>query len=221
MPRLPMFPLGTVLFPHKVLPLHVFEPRYRALMRDVLAGNREFGVVLITRGHEVGGGEERSEVGAIARVLQHDELEDGRYLVVSIGVRRIRVVEWLPDAPYPCAMVEDYPDDPPSTEHTVRLRTRIEPRLRRVLAMHAELGNDGVPSTIELADDPEVACWQAAVVAPLTPFDAQTLLTTPGCEDRFERLDALLADLEDVLRFQLEADAAAELADDRDDGDEG
>ncbi|MTV25763.1 ATP-dependent protease [Nitriliruptoraceae bacterium ZYF776] len=216
MPRLPMFPLGTVLFPHKVLPLHVFEPRYRALVQDVLADGQEFGVVLITRGHEVGGGESRSDVGTVARVLQSEELDDGRYLLISIGTRRIRVTEWLPDDPYPCAMVEDWPDDPPSTADTLVLRDRIAPRLRRVLAMHAELGNDGVPSTIDLADDPDVACWQAAVAAPLTPFDAQDVLTTPGCEDRFTRLDELLADLEVVLRFQLEADAAAEHDDERD-----
>src|SRR5439155_458702 len=63
---LPMFPLGTVLFPFVVLPLHVFEPRYRALTRDCLAGSGEFGVVLIERGLEVGGGDERFPVGTVA-----------------------------------------------------------------------------------------------------------------------------------------------------------
>ena len=65
-----MFPLGTVLFPTGVLPLRVFEPRYRHMLDDLLPGTREFGVVLIERGSEVGGGEVRSGVGTIARILE-------------------------------------------------------------------------------------------------------------------------------------------------------
>ena len=61
--RLPMFPLSAVLFPHSSMPLHVFEPRYRELMRDCLAGDGRFGIVLIERGSEVGGGDERSTLG--------------------------------------------------------------------------------------------------------------------------------------------------------------
>ena len=63
-----MFPLGSVLLPSMVLPLHVFEPRYRALVRDVLDGDGEFGVCLISRGHEVGGDDVRTDVGTVARV---------------------------------------------------------------------------------------------------------------------------------------------------------
>src|SRR5580658_2819799 len=66
--RLAMFPLGTVLVPHGVLPLHVFEPRYRVLMFDCLRGTREFGVVLIERGSEVGGDDQRFAVATVARI---------------------------------------------------------------------------------------------------------------------------------------------------------
>ena len=105
-----MFPLGSVLFPSVVLPLHVFEDRYRTLMRDCLAGDREFGVVLIERGSEVGGGDVRTAVGTVARIVESEEYPDGRYAVVAVGVRRIVVDEWLPDAPYPRAEVHDWPD---------------------------------------------------------------------------------------------------------------
>ena len=98
---LPMFPLGTVLFPGALLPLHVFEERYRQLVKDCLAGEPEFGVVLIDRGHEVGGGDVRREVGTVARILEVAELPDGRYFLQAAGVRRIRVQAWLDDAPYP------------------------------------------------------------------------------------------------------------------------
>ncbi len=65
-----MFPLGTVLFPSMVLPLHVFEPRYRQLTLECIEAEREFGVVLIARGSEVGGGDQRRSVGTLARIVQ-------------------------------------------------------------------------------------------------------------------------------------------------------
>lgn len=199
MRELAMFPLGTVLLPHMVLPLHVFEPRYRALVRDVLDREREFGVTLITRGHEVGGGDERSDVGTMARILQAEELEDGRWLVVGLGVQRVRVARWLDDDPYPRALVDDLADD--GADAT--LPPGITGRLRRVLAMHAELGFAGVPATLEIEDDPAVAAWQIAVAAPLTPFDAQRVLAAPGSAARLALLDELLEDLEEVLALQL------------------
>ena len=103
-----MFPLGTVLFPQQLLPLQVFEPRYRSMMADVLSGARGllpacFGVTLIERGSEVGGGDVRSRYGCVAQIVQTDQLADGRIAVVAAGIERIEVVDWLPDDPYPLA----------------------------------------------------------------------------------------------------------------------
>src|SRR5438309_8149216 len=92
---LPMFPLGIVLFPYFVLPLHVFEPRYRALTRDCLDGSGEFGTVLIERGHEVGGGDSRFTTGTVAHIIEAAEFDDGRWALVTVGTRRINVCEWL------------------------------------------------------------------------------------------------------------------------------
>src|SRR5215207_2079835 len=110
-----MFPLGSVLLPSVFLPLHLFEPRYRQLIRDCMAGSQEFGVVLIERGSEVGGGDVRADVGTVARVLEARELDDGRWAVGAVGTRRIRVVEWLDDDPYPRAEVEDWDDETDET----------------------------------------------------------------------------------------------------------
>ena len=111
---LPMFPLGAVLLPGEVLPLHVFEPRYRALVQDCLAApdGPRFGVVLIARGHEVGGGDERHDVGVVARIVRHEAAADGRSALLCAGEERIRVREWLPDDPYPRADVEEVDDQP-------------------------------------------------------------------------------------------------------------
>lgn len=205
MPELPMFPLGTVLLPHMVLPLHIFEPRYRVLIHDVLDGDREFGVTLITRGHEVGGGDERAQVGTVARVLRAQEFEDGRWIVVAVGTRRVEVVRWLPEEPYPLAEVEDRPTAPPAGD-AAALLAELEPQLRRSLAMLSELGEEGVPATIELADDPEEASWQAAVVLPFNPYDAQRVLETDEVTERLRLITSLVADLEETLAFRLQGE---------------
>ena len=81
------------------------------MVQDCLATDEpEFGVVLIDRGHEVGGGDVRRAVGTVARMLQVAQLDGGRYAIVAVGTRRIRVDEWLPDDPYPRADVSDWPD---------------------------------------------------------------------------------------------------------------
>src|SRR5258708_27579797 len=110
---MPMFPLGTVLFPHALLPLHVFEPRYRLMTQRVLRGEGEFGVVLIERGSEVGGGDTRFGVGTVARIVRAQELPDGGYALATVGLRRIRVTRWLADDPFPRAEVADLGEEPP------------------------------------------------------------------------------------------------------------
>lgn len=202
MAALPMFPLGSVLFPGLVLPLHVFEPRYRALMRDVLAGDREFGVCLIERGAEVGGDDVRTGVGTVARVHEASELPDGRWAVVAVGARRILVERWLPDDPYPRAEVADHPDPEPTPEE-VALLPGVVARLRTALARAVELGDTATPSTAELAEDPVLASHQAAALAPIATLDQHALLAAPTVGWRLTRLDGLLAEAIEVLDLRL------------------
>jgi Lon protease-like protein len=200
--RLPMFPLGTVLLPTGLLPLHVFEERYRALVRDCLAGDRELGVVLIDRGSEVGGGDLRNDTGTVARILEAQELPDGRWALLCVGDRRLRVARWLSDDPYPCAEVEDWPDPPPADGFGATVDVVVG-HLRRVLALASEAGDAAAPATVELSDDPVEAVYQAATVAPLGPHDRQRLLVTAGPEERVALLAALLVEAEGVLRLRL------------------
>lgn len=203
----PMFPLGSVLFPGLVLPLHVFEPRYRALVHDVLAGDREFGVCLIERGAEVGGGDVRTDIGTVAQVHEAEELPDGRWALVAIGVRRIHVSRWLPDDPYPRAEVDDLPDPLPTAEE-VALLEPVVARLRTALAKAVELGDTRVPATIELADDPVVASHQAAALAPIATIDQHGLLAASSVGARLARLDQLLAEAIDLFDLRLAADGS-------------
>lgn len=200
---LPMFPLGTVLLPHMVLPLHIFEPRYRTMFRDLAEGERTFGVVPIQRGCEVGGGEVRGEFGTVARIVQSEELPDGRWLAVTIGTRRFRVVRWFPDDPYPQAEVDELPEDAVPSSTLVR-RDALVARLRRLLALRTELGEDGAPSTFSLAEDIAMSCWQLLVLTPLNDLDAARLLQVEGWEARFDAFEPLLAELEETAGLELD-----------------
>src|SRR5436190_17177350 len=147
---LPMFPLGTVLFPHAVLPLHVFEPRYRALVETCLHSDGRFGVVLIERGYEVGGGDTRFGVGTVARIVDAASTPDGRYLLATVGTERFRIRRWLDDDPFPRAEV-DVIGEPKRVSDTAGDRkvgdrkVEVQRLLGRVLALSAELGESAAP----------------------------------------------------------------------------
>ena len=202
---LPMFPLGSVLFPSLALPLHVFEPRYRAMTQHLLSEGvePEFGVVLIERGSEVGGDDVRRSVGSVARVRDATELPDGRWVLLALGTRRVRVVEWLPDDPWPRAIVEELPDEDDGAEVEPDAWEGVRSSLRRVLGLAAELGEAAVAATIELAEDPALGTFQAAAVAPLGPFDQYRVLECRRAAERVVLLDGLLADQAELLEARL------------------
>lgn len=202
---IPIFPLpNVVLFPNVFLPLHIFEPRYRALVKDCLAGDGQFGVVLIERGQEVGGGDARFGVGTVARIMQTAELPDGRWLVDAVGTVRFRVTEWLPEEPYPLAMVEPLEDDPVDAGGADRAeaaerRMAVERLLRQVLAMQVELGLPAPSAVRTLDEDPATAAYEAALLSPLGPMDCQKVLEAPSTVARLTLLEAMLGEARDVL----------------------
>ncbi|MGP0029168.1 MAG: LON peptidase substrate-binding domain-containing protein [Acidimicrobiales bacterium] len=200
--RLAMFPLSTVLFPHVQMPLHVFEPRYRALVADCLAGDPRFGVVLIARGSEVGGGDQRTALGTRAVITHAASLADGRSLMLVRGDVRLRVTAWLPDDPYPMALVEEWgPEVEPVDE--ALLRRAIE-SVRHTRGLLSETGSGAALSPdVQFDDDPEVACWQICAEAHLSTLDAQGVLSAEGSTARLELLiehsEALAQDLRRML----------------------
>ena len=197
-----MFPLGTVLFPHAVLPLHVFEPRYRALVADCLAADARFGVVLIERGHEVGGGDARFGLGTMTQIVQAQEMPDGRFGLVTVGTERIAVHEWLPDDPYPRALVSTRSDGAPTRDASAALDA-ARASLIRVHALRAELGFPAPPGELLVTDDVVQASYEAAILAPLGPIDAYSLLDLDDPVDRLERTTELVQGEIEVLQFRL------------------
>ena len=202
MSELPMFPLGSVLLPSTAMSLHIFEPRYRALARDCLDGDRRLGVVLIERGREVGGGDVRFDVATRATIADAVELDDGRWVMVLIGDDRVRVQRWLPDDPYPRAEVAPCDDRPPGPSASSR-RDELEGLLRRVVAQKVELGDAAGNMTLELSADVAVATWQAIGLASLGPLDAQRVLGTDGVDERLDLVLSLLEEESAVLAQRL------------------
>ena len=204
--RLPMFPLSAVLFPHASMPLHVFEPRYRELMRDCLAGDARFGIVLIERGSEVGGGDQRSALGTRGVITEAAELPDGRWVLEIEGEALIAVEEWLPDSPYPVALVREATPVPGGD--AAPLVGMAGQRVRRARALLAEQGG-APPLPPELAlhgdGDVDLAAWQLCAVAPLNAYDAQRLLAADGAQERLRLLVELMEELELDLHRMLGA----------------
>jgi len=176
-----MFPLGSVLFPHMPLALRVFEERYIVMLSQILVDEpAEFGVVLIERGQEVGGGEQRFSFGTIAQILQIEAAEDYLALVAQ-GDRRVEVVEWRPDEPFPSAEVREL-DELEWDDELQPLRDRAEHEVRRALALASEFADMPWAASVEISDDPVQAAWQLAAISPLGPLDQVTLLRSTSME---------------------------------------
>jgi Lon protease-like protein len=216
---MPMFPLGSVLLPGGILPLHVFEPRYRDMVRDCLRvdGEPEFGQALISRGWETGGGDDRVMVGTVARMLQVDAIDENRYALVAVGTRRIRINAWLPDDPYPIADVDDWPDEDPDAPGLAVEVAASHARVRAARALAARVAEQADPMTgggafgqlpvdstdDEISDDPLLATYHLATLAPIGPADQFRLLAAPGPARRLDLLDEILDDVEAMLKFRL------------------
>lgn len=195
-----MFPLSTVLFPYGTLPLQVFEPRYRRLVADCLAGDGRFGVVLIARGSEVGGGDERVDVGTVASIETTELLPDGRVLLVARGGGRVRVTQWLEDDPYPRARVEAWSEPPLEDGDGLR---RTEAVVRQVLVLLSEIGEStAIPAAASLGATPDEVAWRLCALAPVNAFDRQCLLEAAGPSARLALLHELVTAVgEDVRRI--------------------
>lgn len=209
----PLFPLGTVLVPGLVMPLHIFEQRYRDLVADLLAAaevDQHFGVVAIRSGHEVGTGSATAlhEVGTLAELTDVDALPDGRYDVQTVGTRRFRLLGLDPDSGRPDAAVpylrgqveildEPVGDTAPLLAGPVR---EAFERYRQTLR-----GAESV-----LPGDPLLLSYTVAANMLLDLVDKQRLLEAPDTSQRLRLALRLLA-REDVLLRLLRAVPATDV----------
>ena len=180
--ELPMFPLGSVLFPHMPLALRLFEERYLTMLAHLLeAEDPAFGVVLIERGRETGGGEHRFRTGTVAEIVEVDGGE-GFVAVIAEGGQRFEVTDWLPDDPYPRAEIRTL-DDLEWDDRFESLRGETEAAVRRSLAVASEFSEQQWASVVELADDPLESSWQLAGIAPVSELDQMRFLSAGSLEE--------------------------------------
>lgn len=193
-----MFPLGSVLFPYTPLPLRVFEPRYLTMLGRLLdAEEPTFGVVLIERGHEAGGGDQRSSIGTLARLLEVSTGEDDMY-ALAVGTERITVDRWLEDDPHPQAEVS-HVAPLEWNEALTPLLTEAEALVRRMLARSAVVGEAQWDPNVELSDDPVASAWQLAAIAPLGEYDRFTLLQSTTTGGLLRQIIDLTLEIEPLL----------------------
>lgn len=208
---LPMFPLEQVILPSMVVPLHIFEARYRKFAHDLQTmAEPSFGIVGIERGREVGGDDQRFEVGVVMRVLSAEEFADGRWALNSVASRRLTVDEWLPDDPYPRAAVRDRHDDVGGDHHdagTANDRDSLVAEFERL----AETVRRRYPQVDLLAnlgptDDIDWRTWELVSRCGLGALDHVALLRCDVAAQRTRLATELIADHRALLDALAEGD---------------
>jgi Lon protease-like protein len=190
--QLPLFPLGTVLFPGSPMPLHVFEPRYRQLVEDLLSGPepRAFGIVAIREGHEVGADNVRAlyDVGCVAELRQLEKAQDGRFALLVVGTRRFRLRDVDRARPYLRADVE-LVDEPPGDSSALE---DAERRVRQAFPDYSSL-LQGAMAPAELPAGPTELSYAVAARLVVDLPERQLLLEAPDTADRLRIAADLMA----------------------------
>jgi Lon protease-like protein len=193
--ELPIFPLPLVLFPGALQPLHIFEPRYRQLLADSLAGDRRFGVAYVAdpSGHDPS--PQPGDVGCVAEIRSTQNLPDGRANIVTVGERRFTLLDWLPTARlYPLARVEEFADEHGDPVEARAIAADVRRDFARVLAALATL-TDHPEEPPTLPDEPELLSFQVAAGLEFEAPAKLELLRERNTLARLRRLAVLLAPL--------------------------
>jgi uncharacterized protein len=201
--KVPLFPLGAVLYPGMLLPLHIFEERYRQLVRDLLEGPepRRFGVIAIRKGRETGidGVHSLYEIGCTATVRRVDELEDGRYDLVTVGTQRFRLLALDQTLPYLQGEIEPLAEDVVDQAASAPSVRAVQVAFRAYLDALTERGG----ATVRIEELPSEPVLLSFVVAATTVIDLperQALLDEPDTIRRLGTERALLARETAMLR---------------------
>ena len=203
--EIPLFPLQAILFPGGLLPLHIFEPRYRTMIKFCLENESEFGVVLIKDGEEVGEDATPYEVGTAARILHVERLEDGRMNIITAGEYRFQILEIQEDLAYLTGRIRIL-DDPNTEIEAVpeSLATRTEELYEAYEALSTRLIFAWQPPE-EPPNDPRELAYQIGIRLRISLEEKQTLLETIPLEQLLTREAEILIDQNRRIAFQLTA----------------
>lgn len=206
----PMFPLESVRLPGDDLPLRIFEPRYGELVQDCLgAPEPVFGVVLISAGREVGGGDARMDVGVLAHIDRCEVQGVGRYRLTCSMTDRIRILQWHSDDPYPRASVELWPDEP-GPAVSPKAVSDVEDRIMAVFSRLADARGIKLRGRESILGLPVVdvgtRLYNLASRVPMGQADKYSVLAAPSPAARLAALSEAVESVTAMVDFQLAQD---------------
>jgi uncharacterized protein len=201
--KLPLFPLGAVLYPGMLLPLHIFEERYRQLVRDLLGGPdpRRFGVIAIRKGRETGVDAVHSlyEIGCTATLRRVAEYPDGRYDIVTVGTQRFRLLALDQSLPYLQGEIEPLTDDVTDPDAAAPLVRAVQVAFGAYVDELTERGG-AVVQIDDLPDEPTLLSFIVAAAMVIDLTERQGLLAEPDAMRRLSAQRSLLARETAVLK---------------------
>ena len=203
--QIPLFPLQAVLFPGGFLPLHIFEPRYRAMIKFCLDHESEFGVVLIKEGEEVGDAATPYDIGTAARILHAEYLDKGNIHIITGGEYRFRILEIQEHHDYLTGRVQMLDDlDTEIEAVSESLTTQTEEVYKAYEALSSRLIFAWHPPE-EQPDNPRELAYQIGIRLRISLKEKQALLETIPLEQLLTREIEILTDQNRRIAFQLTA----------------
>ncbi len=209
--EIPLFPLkNVVLFPGMVLPLHIFEMRYREMINRCIAERLPFGVVLIQEGQEVGEAALPHAIGTLAKIIRVERLDDGCMNITTIGMERFKIEKIAdPQQSYLTATVRTLPTVNGSTKAAIELAQKLRPRIYQYVellskANNAELKLDRLP------EEPMTLAFLVAIALQVAATEKQKLLEYQGVPEILVGELNLLAHENMMLRYMVETQAEAQ-----------
>lgn len=206
---LPLFPLkNVVLFPGMVLPLHIFEARYREMINRCIDEQLPFGVVLIDEGEEVGEAAAPHRVGTAAKIVRVERLDDGRMNITAVGTERFEIQELHTDRSYLTAKVRVLPTVNGSTKLAVQMAQRIRPRLFEYIELLSRVNNTEL-SLDRLPEDPMTLAFLVGIALQVPAEDKQKTLTLASVPAMLAQEYNLLS--QEIVLLQYMADTLSDV----------
>ena len=189
--ELPLFPLNTVLFPGMPLPLHIFEERYKRMVRFCLENNQPFGVVLIRQGSEaLGPLAEPHDIGCTARIIEVQPLAEGQMNIITLGENRFRIESTTSQDGYLVGKVDFFPLEETSSEKLDSSAQHLLPLVKQYMQILSEASEADLDPE-KLPADPLVLAYLAAVLVQIPPEQKQALLAEQRAIDLLGRMEKI------------------------------
>lgn len=202
--EMPIFPLkNVVLFPGMVLPLHIFEMRYREMIGRCLEEKIPFGVTLIDEGQEVGSSARPFLVGTAARIVRSERLEDGRMNITTVGTQRFRILELHHDRSYLTATVSQFPVLNGATRRAAELSERVRPQVIEYVELLSKASKTNLQLN-RLPEDPLTLAFLVAISMQVNATEKQQLLEAPGVPEILALESKLLSRESRLMEFMID-----------------